>query len=57
MSLSHLYAILFVCISDPIRDIVMFHTGGIVFLTIIINSTAMPKLVSMLGRYEILGFI
>ena len=32
-----------------IRDQVMFHTAGIVTLTVIINSSTMPKLVNFLG--------
>ena len=36
-------------ISDPIRDVVMFHTAGIVVLTVCINSTSMKYLVSFLG--------
>ena len=35
-------------ICGPIRDIVMFHTAGIVFLTVCINSMTLPKLVSCL---------
>ena len=34
---------------EPIREIVMFHTAGIVVLTVCINSTTIPKLVSLLG--------
>jgi len=36
-------------ICEPIRDVVMFHTAGIVVLTVCINSTTMPHLVSLLG--------
>ena len=36
-------------ICEPIRDIVMFHTAGIVFLTICLNSITIPGLVTLLG--------
>ncbi len=36
-------------ICEPIREIVMFHTAGIVVLTVCINSTTIPKLVCLLG--------
>lgn len=36
-------------ICHPIRDQVMFHTAGIVTLTVILNSSTMPKLVNLLG--------
>lgn len=35
-------------ICNPVRDQVMFHTAGIVVLTICVNSSTMPKLVSFL---------
>ena len=35
-------------ICEPIRDVVMFHTAGIVFLTVCINSLTLPTLVSVL---------
>jgi len=38
-------------ICQPIRDIVMFHTAGIVVLTVCINSITMPKVVEMLGLH------
>jgi NhaP-type Na+/H+ or K+/H+ antiporter len=36
-------------ICEPIREIVMFHTAGIVVLTVCINSTTIPKVVNLLG--------
>ena len=36
-------------ICEPIREVVMFHTAGIVVLTVFINSTTMKRLVSLLG--------
>ena len=36
-------------ICETVRDTVMFHTAGIVVVTVCINSTTMPKLVSLLG--------
>ena len=36
-------------ICEPIRDVVMFHTAGIVCLTVCVNSLTLPKLVSYLG--------
>jgi len=36
-------------ICQPIREIVIFQTAGIVVLTVCINSLIMPKLVSLLG--------
>ena len=36
-------------ICEPIREVVMFHTAGIVVLTVFINSTSMKRLVAFLG--------
>ena len=36
-------------ICTPIREVFIFHTAGIVVLTVCINSITMPKLVSILG--------
>lgn len=36
-------------ICEPIREIVMFHTAGIVVLTVCVNSITIPQLVSLLG--------
>ncbi len=36
-------------ICEPIRDIVIFHTAGIVVLTVCINSITIPKIVNILG--------
>jgi hypothetical protein len=36
-------------ICEPIRDVVMYYTAGIVILTVSINSTTMPYVVSWLG--------
>lgn len=40
-----------VCV--PVRDTVMFHTAGIVVLTVCVNSTTMPKLISYLGMDKV----
>ena len=36
-------------ICKPIREIVMFHTAGIVVLTVCINSVTIPKVVNIVG--------
>jgi len=36
-------------ICEPIREIVMFHTAGIVVLTVCINATTIPKVINLLG--------
>ena len=36
-------------ICEPVRDVVMFHTAGIIVMTVCINSTTMPYLVAFLG--------
>jgi hypothetical protein len=36
-------------ICEPVREIIMFHTAGIVVLTVCINSITMPYLVKYLG--------
>ena len=40
-------------ICEPIRDTVMFHTAGIVVLTVCINSITMPKLISFLDMDKV----
>mmetsp|Transcript_42080 Transcript_42080/g.127646 ORF Transcript_42080/g.127646 Transcript_42080/m.127646 type:complete len:152 (+) Transcript_42080:1560-2015(+) len=40
-------------VCEPIRDTVMFHTAGIVVLTVCVNSTTMPKLICYLGMDKV----